>query len=165
MGFSEREGSVGARTHTVEFDVTVIGYGSPGDHELAEIDASITSHQPATFEHKYETRDTFTVDLYSHFSGSKDVRALGLVYRDSNDDIIGGWGSFDYRQYRDSDEIPENRPEILEFSVAPGTADPVEIEAITPPDFDETNVDIYAAPYISRDDTTPNETCVECYAD
>ncbi|MFD0557819.1 hypothetical protein FB566_3105 [Stackebrandtia endophytica] len=141
----------------VEFEVTAEGVGWPQDHEQSTIDTDFLTREEAVFVHEYETKDALSVDLNSHYDDPQRIRALGIVFRNDTGDIIGGWGTFRYWQYRDSEEIPENGPEVRETPVPTGTSTTT-IEALVPPEVDDSLTEIYAYPYLVRDETDLRES-------
>lgn len=150
-------------TDDVRFEVTAVDVGDDADYSWPVVSGELTSWTPDSSVYEYESLDEFVVSLDSEYPDAQEIMSLGLVYRDSNGEIIGGWGPFNHWWKIGDGEIDRTKnKQVDDFSLSPGEST-VTFEALVPPEFDENHVDVYASPFITRDAEDPRWKCVSCW--
>lgn len=147
----------------VQYEVHSLAAGNVSDYNTALMEGEVTEVAESTFVNKYETKDQLALRLTSEFEELKRVESIGLVYRDREGEVIGGWGPFEHIPYRDKgDDYPGMEPEVGELRVSPGTST-LSIEALVPPDVDVKATDVFVSPFVAYHPDDPRWKCFKCH--
>lgn len=145
----------------VKYKVYAVGIGEAKGFDKSTIESKFISRDRDASVHEYESMDLLHIGMNSDFESAVKAESMGILYRDSSGEIIGGWGPFQHLPYRDSDEVPEQSREVPGFDVPTGE-DSVEVSALTPPTLDDDQTSVYITPFVARDADDPRWTCVKC---